>query len=81
VLFDAPWSIGGNLRRAVWTIAAANGVTNTVTHLVYSHHHAVHGAALAAHGDDLIGHEETSRLLQRDDLARLLPEAPLTAIR
>ncbi len=40
VLFDAPPSIGGNLRRAVDEIAAANGVTNTVTHLVYSHHHA-----------------------------------------
>ncbi len=39
VLFDAPPTIGGNLRRAVDEIAAANGVTNTVTHLVYSHHH------------------------------------------
>jgi hypothetical protein len=28
VLFDAPPSIGGNLRRAVDEIAAANGVTN-----------------------------------------------------
>ena len=45
VLFDAPPSIGGNLRRAVDEIAAANGVTNTVTHLVYSHHHADHGGA------------------------------------
>ena len=40
VLFDAPPTIGGNLRRAVDEIAAANGVTNRVTHLVYSHHHA-----------------------------------------
>ena len=40
VLFDAPPSIGGNLRRAVDEITAANGVPNTVTHLVYSHHHA-----------------------------------------
>jgi hypothetical protein len=30
VLFDAPPSIGGNLRRAVDEIAAANGVPNTV---------------------------------------------------
>ena len=29
VLFDAPPSIGGNLRRAVDEIAAANGVSNT----------------------------------------------------
>src|SRR6202044_4253769 len=40
VLFDAPPSIGGNLRRAVDEIAAANGVSNTVTHPVHSHHHA-----------------------------------------
>jgi hypothetical protein len=45
VLFDAPPSIGGNLRCAVDQIAAANGVTNTVTHLVYSHHHADHAGA------------------------------------
>jgi hypothetical protein len=32
VLFDAPPSIGGNLRRAVDEIAAANGVRNRVTH-------------------------------------------------
>ena len=45
VLFDAPPSIGRNLQRAVDEIAAANGVSNRVTHLVYSHHHADHGAA------------------------------------
>ena len=36
VLFDAPPSIGGNIRRAVDEIASANGVSNKVTHLVYS---------------------------------------------
>src|SRR3981189_2885861 len=40
VLFDAPPSIGGNIRRAVDEIASANGVSNKVTHLVYSHHNA-----------------------------------------
>jgi len=40
VLFDAPPSIGGNPWRLVDEITAANGVPNTVTHLVYSHHHA-----------------------------------------
>jgi len=40
VLFDAAASIGRNLQRAVDEIAAANGVSNKVTHLVYSHHHA-----------------------------------------
>ena len=69
MLFDAPPSIGGNLRRAVDEIAAANGVTNTVTHLVYSHHHADHGAASSLFDGDVvrIGHEETRRLLLRDD--------------
>src|SRR4029077_18347337 len=77
VLFDAPPSIGGNLQRAVDEIAAANGVTNTVTHLVYSHHHADHGAASSLFDGDVtrIGHEETRRLLARDDdPARPLPE-------
>ena len=69
VVFDAPPSIGGNLRRAVDEIAAANGVSNRVTHLVYSHHHADHGGAASLFGGDVtrIGHEETRRLLLRDD--------------
>src|SRR6201992_788477 len=77
VLFDAPPSIGHNLRRAVDEIAAANGVTNRVTHLVYSHHHADHGAASSLFDGDVvrIGHEETRRLLLRDDdPARAQPE-------
>jgi glyoxylase-like metal-dependent hydrolase (beta-lactamase superfamily II) len=76
VLFDAPPSIGGNLRRAVDEIAAANGVPNTVTHLVYSHHHADHAAAASLFGGDVtrIGHEETRLLLLRDnDPARPAP--------
>ena len=77
VLFDAPPSIGGNLRRAVDEIAAANGVTNQVTHFVYSHHHADHGSAAFLFDGDVtrIGHEETKRLLLRDeDQARPLPD-------
>lgn len=45
VLFDAPPSIGGNLRRAVDEVAAANGVTNRVTHLVYSCYRAGLGSS------------------------------------
>jgi glyoxylase-like metal-dependent hydrolase (beta-lactamase superfamily II) len=76
VLFDAPPSIGHNLRRAVDEIAAAEGVSNTVTHLVYSHHHADHGGAASLFEDVvLIGHEETRRLLLRDnDPARPAPD-------
>jgi glyoxylase-like metal-dependent hydrolase (beta-lactamase superfamily II) len=77
VLFDAPPSIGGNLQRAVDEIAAAEGVSNTVTHLVYSHHHADHGGASSLFGGNVvrIGHEQTRRLLTRDgDPARPLPD-------
>ena len=77
VLFDAPPTIGGNLRRAVDEIAAANGVTNRVTHLVYSHHHADHAGAASLFGGDVtrVGHEETRRLLLRDnDPDRPVPE-------
>ncbi len=39
-----------------------------MTHLVYSHHHADHGAASSLFGDVVrIGHEDTRRLLLRDD--------------
>ena len=76
VLFDAPPSIGGNLRRAVDEIAAEEGVSNTVTHLVYSHHHADHGAGASLFENVVrIGHEDTRRLLLRDnDPARPAPD-------
>ena len=77
VLFDAPPSIGHNLRRAVDEIAAAKGVSNKVTHLIYSHHHADHAGASSLFDGDVvrIGHEETRRLLVRDnDPARPVPE-------
>jgi glyoxylase-like metal-dependent hydrolase (beta-lactamase superfamily II) len=77
VVFDAPPSIGPNLRRAVDEIAAAEGVTNTVTHLVYSHHHADHAGAASLFDGDVtrIGHEETKNLLLRDnDPGRPVPE-------
>ena len=77
VVFDAPPTIGRNLQRAVNEIAAANGVSNTVTHLVYSHHHADHAGASSLFGGNgvRIGHEETRRLLLRDnDPTRPAPE-------
>jgi glyoxylase-like metal-dependent hydrolase (beta-lactamase superfamily II) len=77
VLFDAPPSIGNNLRRAVDEITAEEGLPNTVTHFVYSHHHADHGAAAFLFDGDVtrIGHEETRRLLLRDDdQARPVPD-------
>jgi len=69
VLFDAPPTIGHNLQRAIDQIAAANGASNTVTHLIYSHHHADHAGAASLFDPDVvrIGHEETRRLLLRDD--------------
>jgi glyoxylase-like metal-dependent hydrolase (beta-lactamase superfamily II) len=69
VLLDAPPTIGHNIQRAVDEIASANGVSNKVTHLIYSHHHADHGGAsfLFDKNATRIGHEETRRLLLRDD--------------
>ena len=77
VLLDAPPTIGGNIQRAVDQIAAENGVSNKVTHLVYSHHHADHGGASSLFDKSVtrIGHEETKRLLLRDnDPARPVPD-------
>src|SRR5712691_9977497 len=77
VLFDAPPTIGNNIQRAVDEIAKANGVSNKVTHLVYSHHHADHAGASSLFDKDVvrIGHEETRRLLLRDnDPARPAPQ-------
>jgi len=69
VLFDAPPTIGNNLQRAVNEIAAEEGVSNKVTHLVYSHHHADHAGASSLFDSDVVrfGHNETRRLLQRDN--------------
>jgi glyoxylase-like metal-dependent hydrolase (beta-lactamase superfamily II) len=69
VLFDAPTTIGHNIRRAVDEVAAANGVTNKVSHLIYSHHHADHGGASSLFDKNVtrMEHEETRRLLLRDD--------------
>src|SRR2546429_4175060 len=77
VLLDAPPTIGNNIKRAVDEIAAANGVSNKVTHLVYSHHHADHAGASSLFGKNVvrIGHEETRRPLLRDnDPARPAPD-------
>ena len=77
VLLDAPPTIGHNIQRAVDEIAAANGVSNKVTHLIYSHHHADHAGASSLFDNNVarIGHEETRNLLLRDnDPARPAPE-------
>src|SRR5262249_41239097 len=69
VLLDAPPTIGHNLQRAVDEIAAANGVSSKVNYLIYSHHHADHAGASSLFDKNAtrVGHEETRRLLLRDD--------------
>jgi len=69
VLLDAPPTIGNNIQRAIDEIAAANGVSNKVEYLVYSHHHADHVGAASLFDKNVarIGHEETRKLLLRDD--------------
>jgi len=77
VLFDAPPSIGHNLQRAIDDIASANGVSNKVTHIVYSHHHADHLGASSLFGPDVVrvGHVETKALLaSENDPARPVPD-------
>ena len=69
VVFDAPPTIGHNIQRAVDDIGAANGVSNQVNYLIYSHHHSDHAGASFLFGKNVtrIGHDETRRLLLRDD--------------
>jgi glyoxylase-like metal-dependent hydrolase (beta-lactamase superfamily II) len=69
VLLDAPPTIGNNIQRAIDEIAAANGVSNKVNYLVYSHHHADHVGASSLFDKNVtrIGHEETRKLLLRDN--------------
>jgi glyoxylase-like metal-dependent hydrolase (beta-lactamase superfamily II) len=77
VLFDAPPTIGRNIQRAIDEIAVANGVSNKVGYLIYSHHHADHTGASSLFDRSIvrIGHEETRKLLLRDDdPARPVPE-------
>jgi len=77
VLFDAPPTIGHNLQRAIDQIASDNGVSNKVTHIVYSHHHADHLGASSLFGKDVvrIGQIQTKQLLaSEDDPTRPLPD-------
>src|SRR6266699_5983153 len=77
VLFDAPPTIGHNLQRAIDEIAAANGMSNQVTYLVYSHHHADHIGASSLFGRDVVrvGSAAIKRLLARDnDPTRPVPD-------
>ena len=77
VLFDAPPSIGHNLQRAIDQIAAENGVSNKVTHLVYSHHHADHIGASSLFGTGVvrIGQVQAKQLLaSENDPARPVPD-------
>jgi len=69
VVLDAPPTIGNNIQRAIDEIASANGVSNKVNYLVYSHHHADHVGAASLFDKSVtrIGHEETRSLLLRDD--------------
>jgi glyoxylase-like metal-dependent hydrolase (beta-lactamase superfamily II) len=69
VLLDAPPTIGRNIQRAVDEITSANGASNRINYLIYSHHHADHVGASFLFDKCVtrIGHEETRRLLLRDD--------------
>jgi len=77
ILLDAPATIGHNIQRAIDEIATANDVSNKVTYLIHTHHHADHASASSLFGKDIvrIGHEETRNLMIRDnDPNRPAPE-------
>jgi len=83
VVFDrAPRPSAANLRRAVDEIAAANGVPSTVTHFVYSHPTTAdprRARPRCSAGDVVrIGHEETKRLLLREQTTRARPVPEVT---
>src|SRR6201995_3750904 len=63
VLLDAPPTIGHNIKRAVDEISSANGVSNRINYLIYTHHHADHAGAASLFGGNIvrIGHEETRK--------------------
>ena len=61
MIFDAPPNIGHNIRRAVDEITTANGLTNQVTHMVYSRHHADHQGASSLFGGDVVPASATRR--------------------
>jgi glyoxylase-like metal-dependent hydrolase (beta-lactamase superfamily II) len=69
VVLDAPPTLGNNIQRAIDEIAAANGVSNKVSYLIYSHHHADHVGASSLFDKNVtrMGHEDTRKLLLRDD--------------
>ncbi len=69
VLFDAPPTLGHNVQRAIDETAAANDVSNKVSYFVCSHHHSDHLGASSLFDRSVvrIGHEETRRLLLRDN--------------
>jgi len=77
VLFDAPPTIGHNIQRAIDIAARAAGMSNKVTYIVYSHHHADHLGASFLFGKNVerIGHAQNRALLLRDnDPARPVPD-------
>jgi glyoxylase-like metal-dependent hydrolase (beta-lactamase superfamily II) len=69
VLFDAPPTLGHNIQRAINQIASSTRVSNKVTHIVYSHHHADHVGASSLFGSGVVrvAHAEAKRLLARDN--------------
>jgi glyoxylase-like metal-dependent hydrolase (beta-lactamase superfamily II) len=77
VLFDAPPTIGHNIQRAIDEVSAAEGTSKQVRFVVHSHHHADHAGAASLFDGDVtrIGHDETRRLLLRDnDATRPAPD-------
>jgi glyoxylase-like metal-dependent hydrolase (beta-lactamase superfamily II) len=69
VVLDAPPTLGNNIQRAIDEIASAEGLSNKVEYVIYTHHHSDHvgAASLFPTSATRIGHEETRNLLLRDN--------------
>src|SRR6201981_1775474 len=67
VVLDAPPTLGNTIKRAIDEIASANGVSNKVNYLVYSHHHSDHVGAASLFPKNVTrgGHEAARRPLLR----------------
>ncbi len=71
IAVDAPPTLGNSILRAIRSVTKAS-----VTHAVYSHHHADHAGAMSLYeGAQLYSHSEAAALLARDrDSGRPLPQ-------
>ncbi len=76
IVVDAPMTIGQNLLKAISEVT-----DETITHIIYSHHHRDHIGAASMYADDaiVISHQQTAAKLARNhDPNRPIPAPTVT---